>query len=565
MTPQRLDELIHAHLDGALTPADRAELEQQLLASPEARVRFWAETAWHGRLHEAAQLAWSAPATAPRRRRTGWWMGALGLAAAAALALWMWPAALREPTGPRVAQVDGAGEVRRAGVAQPAVAGLAVQAGDELQVADGGSLRLALADGTRLDLAGGTWLAVRDADARQLDLRAGRLTADVHPQPAGRQLVLTTPLARATVHGTVFTLAASTAATHLQVQRGLVRMTHAQQDSEVDVAGGEFALAVPGAELVAGLAPVTGRVVAATAARDRDPAAHPFAPDSPWNTGVDRRARFEPVRSPAFDFARHGAVVLPAAHDRALWVLADDDPEVEVVNRYDGRPLARIRAPAAALRDTRRLAAATFLDPRTGLAHELALAGRDGDALAAMVYRAIDLRGPGIPPEQSGHTFSGFPLLAGVIRAGELERGIPHALAASALHTGLSRGPDGAAHVWPSRHLPLENKLLAMMGTNGNVRYGTRLAIPGEVDLATLGVGERGPAFELARAMQRYGVYITHSYAPLPPGSAGGWVQPDLQFFAESDDPPALRDLAAQVSKLAAHLQVVAKNGPDRL
>jgi ferric-dicitrate binding protein FerR (iron transport regulator) len=290
--PQRLDDLIHAHLDGALTPADRAELEQQLLASPEARRRFWDETAWHGRLHEAAQLAWSAPASAAApaapRRRTGWWLGALGLAAAAVLALWIRPAVDSVPTGPRVTQVDGAGVVRRAGVEQPAAAGLAVQAGDEVQVAEGGALRLALADGTRLDLAGGTRLVVRDADARQLDLRAGRVTADVQPQPAGRQLVLTTPLARATVHGTVFTLAASTAATHLQVQRGMVRMAHAQQDSEVDVAGGEFALAVPGAELVAGLEPVTGRVAAATAPADRDPAAHPFAPDSPWNTAIGR-------------------------------------------------------------------------------------------------------------------------------------------------------------------------------------------------------------------------------------------------------------------------------------
>ncbi len=566
MTPQRLDELIHAHLDGALSPADRAELEQHLLASPEARRRFWDETAWHGRLHEAAQLAWSAPAAAPAapRRRTGWWLGALGLAAAAALALWLRPAADSVPTGPRVAHVDGAGVVRRAGIEQPAAAGLAVQAGDELQVAEGGALRLALANGTRLDLAGGSRLVVRDADARQLDLRAGRVTADVHPQPAGRQLVLTTPLARATVHGTVFTLAASTAATHLQVQRGMVRMAHAQQDSEVDVAGGEFALAVPGADLVAGLEPVTGRVAAATGAADRDPAARPFAPDSPWNTALGRGAQFEPVRSSAFDFARHGAVVLPAAHDRALFVAGEGDPETEVINRYDGRRLARIRASASALRDARRLASATFLDPIAGVAHELALAGRDGAALAALVYRVVDLRGPGIPPAASGHTFGGFPLLAGVIRAGELERGIPHALAASALHTGLSRGPDGAAHVWPSRHLPLENKLLARLGAEGNVRYGTRLAIPRDVDLATLGVGASGPAFELARAMQDYGVYITHSYAPVAPGSAGGWVQPDLQFFAETDDLPALRALAAQVTKLVAHLQVVANNGPER-
>ena len=573
MNPQRLDDLIQAHLDGALTPADRAELEQLLLASAEARRRFWDETAWHGRLHDAAQLAWSVPVSAdvaPARapRRTRWWLGGLGLAAAAALALMLRPGALPPDPTPRgaawLAEVRGPVLVTRDGTAWEALAGRPLQPDDELWVDTGGWARVEFADQTQLTVEEQSALAFHGTNLLALDLRRGHLMADVHPQPAGRQLVLTTPLARATVHGTAFSLDAGPRSTQLRVQRGLVRLAHAQQDSEVDVAGGEFALAVPGAELVAGLEPVTGRVAAAAAAGDRDPAAHPFASDSPWNTAIRRDARFEPVRSPAFDFAKHGAVVLPAGHDRGLFVVAADDPETDVINRYDGRLLARIRAPASALRDARRLAPATFIDPRAGVAHELALAGRDGDTLFAMVYRAIDLRGSGIPPEASGHTFGGFPLLAGVIRAGELERGIPHALAASALHTGLSRAPDGAVHVWPSRHLPLENKLLARLGAEGNVRYGTLLAIPGDVDLVTLGVGTNGPAFELARAMQAYGVYITHSYGPVAPGAAGGWVQPDLQFFAETDDLPALRALAAEASKLVPHLKVVANNGPDR-
>ena len=96
MKPERLTDLIHAHLDGALTTEDARELSAELVANRDARRTFWECSALHGLIPEAVHLAWLSGATpqysekvvpmpiqAPPTRR---WPGILrnvGLAAAA--------------------------------------------------------------------------------------------------------------------------------------------------------------------------------------------------------------------------------------------------------------------------------------------------------------------------------------------------------------------------------------------------------------------------------------------------------------------------------------------------
>jgi hypothetical protein len=98
MNPERLDHLIHAHLDETLDAAGRAELEAELLASAAARRRFWALAEVHGLAGDAARVAWG-EAERPRRSYLArWW---LPLAAAIVLAaglrfLWR-PAAVAGP------------------------------------------------------------------------------------------------------------------------------------------------------------------------------------------------------------------------------------------------------------------------------------------------------------------------------------------------------------------------------------------------------------------------------------------------------------------------------------
>jgi hypothetical protein len=152
--------------------------------------------------------------------------------------------------------------------------------------------------------------------------------------------------------------------------------------------------------------------------------------------------------------------------------------------------------------------------------------------------------------------------MAGVIRDGEMQRGIRHALAASVIHHGLSRGGvEGRPFVWPARHVPMEARKLEAMAAGGNIHFGTLLAIPARVDITKLGLAADGPALEVARALQDYGAYVTHSHTQAP-NDGEGWVQPCLQLFAEGVPEAGLRRLHGEVSKLAGYLEVVTNNTP---
>jgi ferric-dicitrate binding protein FerR (iron transport regulator) len=571
MNPRRLADLIDRHLDGLLAPAERAELEAELLASAAARRAFWDHAGLHGLTHEAVRLAWSDEEPAPARpgllervaayfappRRI---LAAGSLAAVlAALVLILLPGRTPQPPaeGPRFAAVEGRAEIVRLGATIPAATGDAVASGDGIRVADGGAARLAFPGGTLVQLGGGASVLVEDASSLLFELRAGALEAEVSPRPADRPMIVRTPLARATVHGTVFALRADASSTRLDVRKGRVRIAHARRDSEVEVGGGEYAVAAADADVRAGLvpsAPVPPR--AAGAAGDRDPALRPFASDSPWNAAIGARAVFEPVRAAAFHDSPR-AVVLPAMHDRAVILARPGDPVTPVIDRYTGMELARLRVSPAALADARRAAPCTIIDTLAGSAHELARAGRDGAVIIASACEPVDLRGAGVPPQQNGLTFSGLPQIAGVIRAGEWTGGIRHALSAYVIHAALSRAPSGDAFVWPARHTPMETKMLDAMGADGNLRYGTLLALPPEVDLGTFGLDPAGPAMALARALQDHGVYLVHSFR-----GAAGWTPPALQLFAEEMPGGDPHELAATVSRLVPLLKVVTNNGP---
>lgn len=577
MNPRRLAELIDRHLDGRLAPAERAELEAALRASAAARRAFWDQAALHGLTHEAVRLAWGDEDPAPARpgflkriaayfappRRV---LAAGSLAAAlAALILVLLPGHTPPPSaaGPQFAAVEGRAEIVRHGATIAVAAGDAVASGDAIRVADGGAARLTFPGGTFVRLGGGASVVVEDTASLLFELHAGALEAEVSPRPADRPMIVRTPLARATVHGTVFALRADAASTRLDVREGRVRIAHVRRDSEVEVGGGEYAVAAADADVRAGLAP--SRAAPAQprgAAGDRDPALHPFASDSPWNTSIGSRAVFEPIRAAAFHAAPR-AVVLPASHDRAVILARPQDPETSVVDRYTGMELARLRVPAGVPPQGRRPAPCTVVDAATGRAWELAQAGRDGDALVASACEPVDLRGTGVPPQQSGLTFSGLPQIAGIIRAGEWTGGIRHALSAYVVHAALSRAPSGDAFVWPARHTPMETKMLDAMGTDGNLRYGTLLAIPPHVDLASLGLDSAGPAMVIARALQDHGVYLVHSFRGADRSDAAGWAPPALQIFAEALPGGDPHELADAVSRLVPLLNVVAGNGPS--
>ncbi len=487
------------------------------------------------------------------------WRGAVagGLAVACAVIACLLRPGTEMDSPIRFAQLTtarGTVAVVRNGAEVAAAQGAALQEGDTIRLGAGAQATVHLADHTRLVLEPNAELQLgREDDAYQFRLAAGRLSARVAKQNPHKPMTIRTRLATARVIGTEFKLEAAPAATRIEVNEGMVRMAHTAVDSAVEVAGGEFALAVPQSELIAGLLPA--RQEETTAVPEQG--APPFASDSPWNRPLGSGVVYAPVQSPALDMAGHGGSVRPASHFRPLFVAKPGDPRRQVVSRYQDEVLGTVPLPGEALRGSD-WTNCVLIYPACAMAFEMVGARRIGTGLETMLFTPVSLRGPGVPPAQGGNTFSGLPMIAGIIRAGEVERGIRHVLCLTVLHTGLNRhGPGGRPFVWPARHMPLEEKKLALMGESGNVHYGTRLALPQDLDLASLDVGTSGPALEIARALRDYGAYVTHSFPPAPNDGSGGWRQPHLQFIADWPENTDWPKLDAAVSRIVGPLKVV--------
>lgn len=242
----------------------------------------------------------------------------------------------------------------------------------------------------------------------------------------------------------------------------------------------------------------------------------PFAADSPWNLALGENTSYEPVRSPGFDPhapLREVIVGRPVFNEVATMpvrrVLVKEQPVLNV--RFADRWGAGFAAAWPVI---------VIVDPARRTVAELRGANRlaTGDLVAEDV-RQGRLDGAG----EAGLAESGVSALGGLIRYGELARGIPHALAASMKKASLA----------------------------GNLKLGTRLALPASLEIAKLGVGDAGPGFELARALQDYGVYITET---------GGETFALLAWYENM--PP---DFATHVAALLPHLQVVTDSaGPPR-
>ena len=494
-----------------------------------------------------------------RRRATAWTLATAAAAACLLLIMQAWKTGTTPPVSVaagtlQLAELSGEATVARAAQSLPATRQMQLMSGDVLRLATDARATVVLPDGSRCELSDAAELVLHAADGRQLELARGRMQVAAQQQPAEQPLLINTSLAKLRVLGTVFAVQAAARQTRLDVNEGLVRVDHAQQASAVEVAAGEFAIAVPQAELVAGVLP-TAATVRRTGAAEQF-VRRPFSDDSPWNQPLGRDARYADLQAPALDLVGHGAVIQPAAHMRPLWLARADDPATVITSRYTDEEFARVPAPPDMLRGRREWVVLTLIDTTQATAVELFAAQSAEGRLAAMHCAPIDLRGRGVPPETSGQLYSGLPAVGGLIRAGELQQGIKHVLGVAVLHAGLNRhAGNGQPFVWPARHMPIELHKLEQFGATGNVCYGTRLAIPRNVDLAALDLSAPGRA--LAQALQDYGAFVTHSY-PRAPQDGGGWKQPHLQFFADEPmEGTDWRQLAAEASKLAAQLKVV--------
>lgn len=120
----------------------------------------------------------------------------------------------------------------------------ALQAGNRVEVAAGGSATLVWSDGTTAIVREAAVVELRDGDgAKRLRIAHGQVAATVAPQPAGRPMVFTTPHGEAVVVGTRLRLAVDATTTSLTVDEGLVRLVGSADGSVQEVSAGRTAVA----------------------------------------------------------------------------------------------------------------------------------------------------------------------------------------------------------------------------------------------------------------------------------------------------------------------------------
>lgn len=180
----------------------------------------------------------------------------------------------------------------------------------------------------------------------------------------------------------------------------------------------------------------------------------------------------------------------------------------------------------------------------------------NGD-LACGRFWKNDLQGPGNFDELHGARRSGLSAFGGMIRRGEFKHGISHALAIQMPANAFNRRTEsGVPWVWPA--CAALGDLKQLFVREGNLHLGSLVAIPATVNIKDIGVGDSGPAYEIATALQDYGAYIADMESPD--------IEARMSFFAEWSVLPELPvDINDMLSRLIEHLQVVENNGPENV
>lgn len=290
------------------------------------------------------------------------------------------------------------------------------------------------------------------------------------------------------------------------------------------------------------------------AKQPRDPVNWPFAASSPWNTPIGSAATYaEPT---GIDLAA-GIRMYDAyqAHPTLRASASSTTSTLSLYRHNDPTPVASLRyAPSDIPGNTQNFALVAE-DGKT--LYDLTGARLNGTDIIANQVVVADLTGSGMPGEYNAPTPSGMSDYAGSLCADDFNGPINRVLGAVFHPSILAKKPDGNAHVWPATQTP--NNYEARFGAlreSGNLHIGTLLAIPRDVDLATIGVGTSGPAYEMARAFQNYGLYLKN---PLF-GSAQG---PLLGMCGDLRSATLPRDFNQQLARVASHLKVVENNGPN--
>jgi hypothetical protein len=253
-----------------------------------------------------------------------------------------------------------------------------------------------------------------------------------------------------------------------------------------------------------------------TASSAKDDCARPYSATSPWNTPIGRHPRYDPQSR---------------AHVAALDRRLTSDPTQYTYPVYEvdaGTPRVPVRVAgtwsnvvAAGHRlEVERRTAVTLPIPRSampaaGSDAQIVIVDRaTGDEWGAWQFRRergrwiaenayhYNVRWSGVPPRaDDGTTFgsrgAGLPYLAGLVRPCDIARG--------RIHHALAFAYDGPS----SRHVYPATKSDGGRSGPGALPEGARLQLDPSIGAARIrSWGCRGACLVVARALQRYGMYV---------------------------------------------------------
>jgi hypothetical protein len=369
-SPEDVGELMLQFLDRSLLTEDESRLNQRLKTDLAARRQFSYLLLQQIQLIEiGVEQRASVEALAPqtirgtregeiarvRERLTSWWwprprFGTPTVLALVTSALVILGAAVWLVFPYRVApilkqQADGPVTVQRAGRTFLARNGLRLQPDDLVDTDSTHPVVISYEpESTRVELSGGSRLKIHSWKwSKGLELVQGRLEATAARQRLFRPLTVRTPVAKATVEGTEFSLEVMTGLTRLDVFRGLVRLERLADGRTVKVAGGAFALAASGTNLAA--QPIIGKVLRelwlnlpGDTLRDltydarypNEPSWHDFpaglGSNTNWSSpfGARMRGYLAPPANGDYEFRIAGLGQI------SLWLSPDEDPKGKV-------------------------------------------------------------------------------------------------------------------------------------------------------------------------------------------------------------------------------------------
>lgn len=296
-------------------------------------------------------------------------------------------------------------------------------------------------------------------------------------------------------------------------------------------------------------------MAAQLASPTRDPRYWPFARGSVWNMPIGSRAKYERriagKKNCSYDISGAGRKyprikINTTSYSQPVAIAGSSDPKMGLYKRYVLR--RRTNVPASARPSPGADGAMNVITPSGHYSNEMFRTEAYADGWNAHGMWHYDLYGSGIG---QGGTGAGTSHLGGLIREGELQNGIHHALQAA-----LPRALQKSGYVWPATQ---QDNWMKTDPPHGHVREGRLAAIRPRVDVSALRLNTR-QGLMVARALQDYGLYDVNTS-----GSVAGitlYGEPSVSNDANmSFDSPFTHDL----KKIHRYLRCVMNNSPTSI